>query len=153
MVVRCHLWHHQQLRACVLRPYNVLYGTINHCVYVFYGCTMSSTAPETAARTCSAAIRCHLWYGKPLHACVLRVCDVIYGTVNHCVQVFYGHTNRWVHVFYRCICQHGHTPNVLVGQSRIGKFLLVGQNVRCLPWSGRTYFTFGRTLSDVRPLF
>ena len=75
--VRCHLRHQKTLRARILRPCDVIYGTKKRYAHVFYGRAMSSTAPKNATRTYSTAVRCHLRHQKMLRARILRPCDVI----------------------------------------------------------------------------
>ena len=50
MVVRCHLRHRKPLRPLVLRPYDVIYGTINGVRTVVYGAVDDAYGRRTRAR-------------------------------------------------------------------------------------------------------
>ena len=52
------------------------------------------TGPRLSGRPIYSphVVRCHLRYRKPLRARVLRLYDVICGTINRCAHVFHGRT-------------------------------------------------------------
>ena len=68
--IRCHLRHRKPMRVHFLRPFDVIYDTVNRYAHFVCGRTLASTVPQT------------------LRALVLRAYGVIHGTVNHYAHVF-----------------------------------------------------------------